>query len=1164
MSACIDSGGSDDTDTAGGGDGGGPATVERISFSGLVADGYLAGAKVCLDLNNNKECDVDEPSTTSVTGGTFEIDDATQEQRDTYPLLVEVVVGTTVDEDTITDAAPNGVAFDKPLTLTAPVGYEFISPLTTMVQNEVEGGASASDAETAVQEKLGTTLDLDSDYIAGKTGANADEYEQLHQVAQVTAIVISDNLVKLEDAAQENNISLDDLISAIVDEVFAALDEITEQVEEIAADDEQTFDPGAVATEVDEELVDLEPDTIDEVVDLNNAQDDAVEANLASVIKAGGISWFYTEFDEGTFEAEYGTLSVDGSDVLQDISYDWNGSDFVLDESTGDDDPGYILLNGTWTAAANIDDPSSITTNEDGSIELVQADGNYIQKFKGSEVDLAGKNARLLMNGVDDGEGIWGEYLAADLVFPADSKGYTLTDNGSDEPYIFESYTGCEVSQEKGDLCSYAYVQDGPGGLSGAMTSLADITVASAAQVAGSVATALPVLKAVEIAYGENDKVWAEIVEGGVVNYYLVAYDHQSYSFLGASTWMAVSGAESTTIELEPIAAITNYDSEFDDGDKPVLAVIAGFVRNAVHIQNNAEVTDQVQLLNSTARDAVIPPSFSPDNLALALTAPCVTGNSNGILKTFAEYETAITACLAGNPENAYAVSQLQDAVSNSVLQDTRTTFLTNGKGIFTPEGTWFDWSINSDDRLVFEFNNVNNEAVTITVAKIIASAEQAYVQTKSFLQNPVAFGGDSGLIGVNAFEVSPLDPADLPVPFALIDGTTFAGAYTLSDPAGVEGDSTFIFNDNGTGSAHFPPDPEDVAANSEHPGYDDDLTWMVDAAGRLVVNFFSISDGEFFGVDRYTLASGNQTTGTMKIETINDFGRYQLLGTFNWVRTGDAPMGLCSLGNVSGTVAGGDLPTNTDFANAVSACLGNNSLVPFTAADLVDTTLTEKNIDDDSTIGVYTFDGWDNSTSSLRGNYHSAINITDEVFSWGLEEDANGDTTGVLIISYDNLDDDRIAMLSFDSTTNKAELKVRAYRPTNNNSAEIYSRQVVKVNVQARSTLANLAGVYDDFGYDDNDAIVDLAYLVFLGSEFILYDYQDDTDGSGATCYNKATLAITDQNDGQFRIVGDPGDGVIDVVTRFYKSGSYLYDDEGESAVSTKTQAEFEAALCQ
>ena len=31
--------------------------VVMTSFSGKVADGYLAGAKVCLDLNSNKVCD---------------------------------------------------------------------------------------------------------------------------------------------------------------------------------------------------------------------------------------------------------------------------------------------------------------------------------------------------------------------------------------------------------------------------------------------------------------------------------------------------------------------------------------------------------------------------------------------------------------------------------------------------------------------------------------------------------------------------------------------------------------------------------------------------------------------------------------------------------------------------------------------------------------------------------------------------------------------------------------------------------------------------------------------------------------------------------------------------------------------------------------------------
>lgn len=54
LGGCIDSGGDDAADAgtdSGGADSGG---AERISFTGLVADGYLDGATVCLDINENK------------------------------------------------------------------------------------------------------------------------------------------------------------------------------------------------------------------------------------------------------------------------------------------------------------------------------------------------------------------------------------------------------------------------------------------------------------------------------------------------------------------------------------------------------------------------------------------------------------------------------------------------------------------------------------------------------------------------------------------------------------------------------------------------------------------------------------------------------------------------------------------------------------------------------------------------------------------------------------------------------------------------------------------------------------------------------------------------------------------------------------------------------
>jgi len=41
--------------------------------SGRVADGYIRGATVCVDLNENDSCDTDEPSAITGPGGTYDL-----------------------------------------------------------------------------------------------------------------------------------------------------------------------------------------------------------------------------------------------------------------------------------------------------------------------------------------------------------------------------------------------------------------------------------------------------------------------------------------------------------------------------------------------------------------------------------------------------------------------------------------------------------------------------------------------------------------------------------------------------------------------------------------------------------------------------------------------------------------------------------------------------------------------------------------------------------------------------------------------------------------------------------------------------------------------------------------------------------------------------------
>ncbi len=157
-----------------------PAEAEpTVQFDGQAADGYLIGATVCVDLNENLDCDAGEPSAqTEAPDGSWNINSATQTQLDNFPLVLIADSSTTTDQDT-------GEAVAGEFFYTAPPGSTFLSPLTTLVQGLVSDGSSLSDAISDVEgalEDFGITA-WDADYIA-------EENDELHQYAQVATQVL--------------------------------------------------------------------------------------------------------------------------------------------------------------------------------------------------------------------------------------------------------------------------------------------------------------------------------------------------------------------------------------------------------------------------------------------------------------------------------------------------------------------------------------------------------------------------------------------------------------------------------------------------------------------------------------------------------------------------------------------------------------------------------------------------------------------------------------------------------------------------------------------------------------------------------------------------------------------------------------------------------------
>ena len=109
------------------------------TISGVVLDGTLSGAKVCLDLNDNRVCDAAEPSTTTGTDGTYTLT-AVASDLPAHAVLAEAAVTTTSDADygAVTSA----------FTLAAPAGKSaVISPFSTLVVSAVDGGRAPNVAQ---------------------------------------------------------------------------------------------------------------------------------------------------------------------------------------------------------------------------------------------------------------------------------------------------------------------------------------------------------------------------------------------------------------------------------------------------------------------------------------------------------------------------------------------------------------------------------------------------------------------------------------------------------------------------------------------------------------------------------------------------------------------------------------------------------------------------------------------------------------------------------------------------------------------------------------------------------------------------------------------------------------------------------------------------------
>ncbi|MEF1291070.1 hypothetical protein QTO00_14745, partial [Vibrio sp. M260118] len=112
------------------------STPSSTTYSVKAIDGYLRNAKVWLDINRDFLHDEGtEPSAITGEGGVAELDVSDIPNYQDYQLVVQVIAGETIDEDTINVQNPAGDVMESGKVMSAPAGESNVTPLSSDVNS---------------------------------------------------------------------------------------------------------------------------------------------------------------------------------------------------------------------------------------------------------------------------------------------------------------------------------------------------------------------------------------------------------------------------------------------------------------------------------------------------------------------------------------------------------------------------------------------------------------------------------------------------------------------------------------------------------------------------------------------------------------------------------------------------------------------------------------------------------------------------------------------------------------------------------------------------------------------------------------------------------------------------------------------------------------------
>lgn len=713
LTACGGGGG----DSAGTSDITPPSTIATVS--GIVADGYLVNATVCLDLDLSKTCDPGEPSAVSASGGTYSFQ-ATHPQIDSSPVVAEIIAGITVDQDDQT--AP----VTKKYTLSAPAGKgAFVSPLSTMVHAQMEtSGKTAEQIENEILVSMGqdpAVVSLFDDYVAQKVDANNPpatqaSYLNLHQVAQVTAVTIANNIETVEAAISSGDIDvdltteLDSVITIIVQGIIEKLAVIAAEVENAAS-----FDASAIAAAAD---TSVDTATIEDQVAVVEATTNSVATSDVQTLFTSGISWLWAHFETWssalersliTYDATTGKLSepmesyfasntlgwspvtdsidnfiLQGDGTWLGTTDSWGGSPVLFDNTTGT-----ATINSNWGAEAI----SNIKTSDLEGLNIKQFVANKLQ-------DLA-------------------RYIDSSAVFSAGSVAYSMNITSLEDSYTVWISDWCGGAGPWFVNGNCNTVMDNTANPIAPANSLTDL-LNSTAWVDPGDGSSPPQLPDDLGSYTNQDGVrtsfYFELVQGatsssGAVNYYIFGAN-PTWEKIGAGTWemVTVNGVELLMVD-HPDGLMSQYLHIANDLDSPEMntffAIQDGAVREGNHWPANiTEYTAESILANQQAQEE-ISAAFLDASIINAVPSgelPCATSsdwnpliNAPLVTYSFADFEAVVTTCGGAIAVDANTLTGGGASQTYNLDDGTTITFSSDNTGNYTENGqpaSSFNWSI--------------------------------------------------------------------------------------------------------------------------------------------------------------------------------------------------------------------------------------------------------------------------------------------------------------------------------------------------------------------------------------------------------------------------------------------------------------------------------------